>query len=168
VVGGGGGAVVVVVVVVVALVLVGASVVVDRSVVVERSIVLVRSEAVSSPPSSAEPPATAAVTSSTMTAVTTQAYQGAALYQGGLDGGSTSEVRLLRWRRWRWVPARRRSGIGYGPPFCLSAGCGFYYVSVAPARPPPGTQSRRAACSPDGLRHILAGTCLTPRTRASE
>jgi hypothetical protein len=88
VVGGGGGAVVVVVVdvvvvvVVASVVVVGGSVVVDRSVVGGESLVVVRSVAVSSE-SSVEPPAIAAVMISTITAVTTQACQGAAFTRVG-------------------------------------------------------------------------------------
>ena len=76
----------VVVVVGASVVVVSRSVVVDRSVVVGSSLVVERSVATVSSSSSGEP-AIAAMTNSPITPVTTQA-QGAALYQGGCDGGS--------------------------------------------------------------------------------
>jgi hypothetical protein len=75
-----------VVVVGASVVVVSRSVVVDRSVLVGSSLVIERSVATISSSSSGEP-AIAAMTNSPITPVTTQA-QGAALYQGGCDGGS--------------------------------------------------------------------------------
>lgn len=94
---------------------------------------MMRSVALSSESSSVETPAIAAVMISTMTAVTAQAYQGAALYQGRFGGsapnGGSSGVEVgvgvvdtrpkAEWNRL------------WSRPVCLPAACAFYYDSVA-------------------------------------